>query len=115
MRLTFFYRSLFTAASAVAGSSGAAVLTKGGSGILQKPDLLGIKTKSSSPVIVKRGFLTPFQTHSIRRNENRYEHQSVPDGIIGGAYITQSFMRRLVEVGGRAVPLGRIREQSSLG
>jgi hypothetical protein len=78
MRLTFFYRSLFIAASAVAGSSGAAALTKGGSGILQKPDLLGIKSKSksySSPVIVKRGFLTPFQTHSIRRNENRYTNQ----------------------------------------
>ena len=103
MRL-IFYPQLFFAASAVAGSI-AAVRTMDGSAILQKPDLMNIKSKSSSsPVIVREGFLTKFQTGSYRRNENRYERRSVPgcnnDYVrqLGGAFIPRSFMRRLVEV-----------------
>ena len=104
MRL-IFYPQLFFAASAVAGSI-AAVRTIDGSAILQKPDLMDIKSKTT----VTRGFLTKTQARSYLLRDIHYDRRPECPGCVhqsAGNYVRergiinvpQSFVRRLVDIG----------------
>ncbi len=62
----------------------------------------------ASSVRVKKNFLSKSEMYLYRHNENKYEHMPAVglsgDKTFGGAHISRSFMRRLVEEGAEQCP-----------